>query len=120
MKGIAILVFVLAVGVGDRAIAGGHGAGHGGHGGGHGHGRHGGGNGGGHHDDGRGHSQMFFFLSAAFMGSYWAIPRLYGSPEPGDFLLYCPDAAGYYPEVISCPSAWWRISPTEPETRLDR
>ena len=101
MKGIAILVFALAVGVNGSVLARGHGSQSGGHG-------HGGGHGGHHHGHRHGHT---FFFGGALIGSYWVIPR-YGDPEAGDFLLYCPDQAAYYPEVTSCPSAWWRVVPT--------
>ena len=32
-------------------------------------------------------------------------------PDAGYSLFYCPNPAGYYPDVTDCPSGWWSTAP---------
>ena len=109
MKSAAMMVLALTICGSGAAVAHGHGShgGSGGHSGGHtGHG--------GHHRGHFGHGRSIFFVGAPLFSSQWFFPRYYDDPKPGDFLLYCPDPAGYYPEISSCPVKWWRVIPDEP------
>jgi hypothetical protein len=97
---------------------GGHGGG-GFHGGGfHGGGFHGGGfHGGGFHD----HSHRSFFIGAPIVfgpGYYpydYSYPYAYSYPyesqDSGANYWYCPNPAGYYPDVQTCPSGWLQVVP---------
>ncbi len=70
----------------------------------------------------RGHT--FLFVGAPLFASPWVYypytwdaqwgPRYYDPAQPGDFLFFCPEPAGYYPEVSDCPAGWWPAVPNEP------
>ncbi|HEX4331277.1 MAG TPA: hypothetical protein VH040_03995 [Usitatibacter sp.] len=35
-------------------------------------------------------------------------------PDAGYNLYYCPNPAGYFPDVTDCPSGWWSTAPDDP------
>lgn len=69
------------------------------------------------------HGQLFVVLG----GPYFVQPAAYypfvsspgfaatfydpQQPDAGYSLFYCPNPAGYYPEVTDCPSGWWSTAP---------
>lgn len=112
-----------AGGGGFHGGAGSHGGGmHGGDGMHHGDGNnHGNGN---NHGDGSHHGGGFHGRPTIIFGPgyypygysypYDASPYSYYSPYAGDsseYQWYCPDPAGYYPDVQACPSGWLQVVP---------
>jgi hypothetical protein len=70
--------------------------------------------------------RTFVFIGAPLFAAPWLYypyvwdaqwgPRYYDPAQPGDFLFYCPEPAGYYPQVSSCPVGWYPVVPSEPDT----
>jgi hypothetical protein len=44
-----------------------------------------------------------------YSGSY--VEQGSSAPAPSNYSYYCPDPAGYYPEVATCPKGWLRVVP---------
>jgi hypothetical protein len=68
--------------------------------------------------------RTFVFIGAPLFAAPWLYypyvwdaqwgPRYYDPAQPGSFLFYCPEPAGYYPEVAMCPTGWYPVVPSEP------
>jgi len=114
---IAAFALLGGIGAANAEMHGGGGGFHGGSGSHDGGGFHGGGR---FHDGGfhgrafHGHSHVRAFIGAPIIfgpGYYsydYAYP--YGDVEPQVY-WYCPNPAGYYPDVQTCPSGWTQVTP---------
>ena len=57
-----------------------------------------------------GHSHRSFFIGAPLIFGPGYYP--YGYSYPYDYSAwYCPNPAGYYPDVQTCPSGWVQVVP---------
>ena len=50
-----------------------------------------------------------FVSSPGFAGTFYDPQQ----PDAGYSLFYCPNPAGYFPDVTDCPAGWWSTSPEQ-------